>query len=449
MSIATNKIPPKLAEDEGDYETWRKDINIWCEFTDLAVEKRALAIHLSLTGKARTASSELTVAQLKHADGVKTLLEKLDELFLQDKGRRQFSLFRELYNLRRDESVKINDFVAEFEHISHKLTNININIPDSVLAFLLLASLNLPEKDVQIIMSGMTDVTFDIMKATIKRVFGSSINNNVCNSNIKTEPVFEATETAYFGGAGFSQRGRGTSAGNWRGVNGSRGRYLRGRNLATMQSRGGRKQNPFDKHGNVSLCRICNSKFHWANKCPDAYENRNDINCVSENNNNQENNNDDTAEVHLSLFIGFTSGEKNKQDKLGKLVNDSACCALLDSGCTKTVCGVEWFNNYVSNLSEFDKKCIKENPSLSSFTFGDSTSERSLKRVSMPCYIGGKRSLIESDIVSSNIPLLLSKASMKRGKMCLDFGNDMLSVGHDDISLKCSSSGHYLLPLSL
>ena len=37
---------------------------------------------------------------LKKEDGVKKLLQKLDELFLRDKGSRQFAGFRELYNIR-------------------------------------------------------------------------------------------------------------------------------------------------------------------------------------------------------------------------------------------------------------------------------------------------------------------------------------------------------------
>ena len=93
-----SKWPPKL-DNELHYETWKRDISIWCELTDLPPTKRALAIHLSLTGRAQTASSEIDVESLKQDDGVKTLLKKLDNLFLPDKGRRQFSAFHSLYNL--------------------------------------------------------------------------------------------------------------------------------------------------------------------------------------------------------------------------------------------------------------------------------------------------------------------------------------------------------------
>ena len=59
-----NKSPPTLVNEES-YETWKRDIGIWCELTDLVKEKQALAIHLSLTGRARIASSEIKVEDLK------------------------------------------------------------------------------------------------------------------------------------------------------------------------------------------------------------------------------------------------------------------------------------------------------------------------------------------------------------------------------------------------
>ena len=43
------------------------------EFTDIVKSKQGIAIHLSLTGNARQATSELSVDELKCDDGVKNL----------------------------------------------------------------------------------------------------------------------------------------------------------------------------------------------------------------------------------------------------------------------------------------------------------------------------------------------------------------------------------------
>ena len=54
---------------------------------------------------------------------------------------------------------------------------------------------------------------------------------------------------------------------------------------------------------------------------------------------------------------------------------------------------------------------------------------------------------IEVDVVECNIPLLLSKKAMKKGKMCLDFVNDSVIICGKTLKLEETSSGHYILPL--
>jgi len=59
------------------------------------------------------------------------------------------------------------------------------------------------------------------------------------------------------------------------------------------------------------------------------------------------------------------------------------------------------------------------------------------------------RATICTDVVNCNIPLLMSKCSMKKAKMCLVFANDTVKICGKIIHLKSTSSGHYVLPLSL
>ena len=158
----------------------------------------------------------------------------------------------------------------------------------------------------------------------------------------------------------------------------------------------------------------------------------------------------ESENVHLSLFMGYTNGVSQPQDsKLNKLVNECCGCALLDTGCSTTVCGESWLNSYVELLSDFDASAIVEKKSTASFTFGDGVSIKSLKRLVLPCYIGGKRCTLETDVVKCNVPLLFSKPSMKKGKMHLDFERDVAVIGGKSISLDSTASGHYLLPLTM
>ena len=65
----------------------------------------------------------------------------------------------------------------------------------------------------------------------------------------------------------------------------------------------------------------------------------------------------------------------------------------------------------------------------------------------IPCTIAGVKCRIATDIVDSDTPLLLSKSSMKEAKVKLDLENDCASIFGRQVDLKCTSSGHYCVPL--
>jgi hypothetical protein len=56
----------------------------WKLVTDLKSDKQALAVSLSLTGNAREVAMEVAAADLAKEDGMKTLIENLDKVFLRD-----------------------------------------------------------------------------------------------------------------------------------------------------------------------------------------------------------------------------------------------------------------------------------------------------------------------------------------------------------------------------
>ena len=433
------KAPPALEDDS--YEAWKRDINIWSKFTDLVPEKQGLGVYLTLSGRARSAASEIPIEVLEKKDGLPKLIAKLDDLFLAEKGQRQFSAFNNLYNLRRSEEVSIDKFVADFEHIYYKFEQQDMKLPDPVLALMLLAACKLREDDCKLVMSAITTVAYTSIKSALKRIFseklGSTEASGVPCASVKSEPVMyghgDYSDTCSEAPVMYARGGR-RGRRPYRGGRGARSRPpLSGANRQPVS--GGRRTNPLDSDGNISRCAVCDSKFHWARDCPDSHEQR-------------EAEQADSSEeaVHLSLFMGYTNAEK--KTKIQSLVEESEGCAVLDTGCIKTVCGAAWYENYINKLSSFDQSKVVEKNSDSSFTFGDGSTVFSKKKATIPCYIGGRRSTITTDVVDCNIPLLLSNTSMRGAKMLLDFGRDAAVIGDSEIKLLPSKSGHYLLPIS-
>ena len=128
-------------------------------------------------------------------------------------------------------------------------------------------------------------------------------------------------------------------------------------------------------------------------------------------------------------------------------MNDFNGCAVLDTGCINTVCSSAWLERCLDMLPDSERVKILEESSPKSFIFGDGATVSSLKRVSLPCLIGGYRSTLVTDIVRCNIPILMSKTALKRAKLCIHFESDSAIISGNNVSLQYASSGHYILPL--
>ena len=425
------KTPPMFRENETDYEQWKKDIELWTSFTDLPKEKMAIAVHLSLTGRARQASSELTVSELKSDTGIDNLLLKLDRVFLQDKNWRCFNNYLAFENYQRQPETSIDQYLSEFDRRHYKLKESDVVLPDAVIACRLLKSCNLSHVQFQLALSTTTDMTFENMRATLKRLFSNEDGKIQCISSdaasrervtdvgessssatvVKLEPVFESE--AYY------------SNDSRRGV---------GRRLTGNRRGSGRGSNPIGADGSVTTCNVCGSKMHWARYCPHGYYRRSPA--QSGYRNKQE-------DVQITLIATGS----NFDDKVEVLFSETIGHILLDSGCSKTVCGEQWLSCYLDALSASEKSKMETEASSTVFKFGDGRRMTSLKCVTIPCVLADKNIMIRTDVVKCNIPLLLSKSSMKRAGMILNLNSDSAVIFGKNVKLETTSLGHYKLPI--
>ena len=133
----------------------------------------------------------------------------------------------------------------------------------------------------------------------------------------------------------------------------------------------------------------------------------------------------------MSLFLGDTLG-----------------MAILDSGCSKTVCGKQWLSIYLDTLSIQDRKSVRRMDSQNKFRFGDGRFFPSYGCVFIPVYVGSKRIILRTDIVSCDVPLLLSRETLQKLCTVINFKDNQVSMLDQSISVILSNSGHYCLPLN-
>ena len=88
--------------------------------------------------------------------------------------------------------------------------------------------------------------------------------------------------------------------------------------------------NPLDKNGKISRCVICDSKMHWAGKCPHRSNNQS-VDIIGEENFDLETDNE-VEEANIVLIT-------EEIDKNEIFVAEACKLAVIDTACTKTVVG--------------------------------------------------------------------------------------------------------------
>ena len=94
------------------------------------------------------------------------------------------------------------------------------------------------------------------------------------------------------------------------------------------------------------------------------------------------------------------------------------------------------------------KKNCQKKKGVRTFKFGDGNKLNSLYKVILPRGVTDIEVSIITDVVDSDIPLLLSKDAMKRAGTCLKFENDSVTMLKKKIPLRCTLSGHYYIPIT-
>ena len=131
-----------------------------------------------------------------------------------------------------------------------------------------------------------------------------------------------------------------------------------------------------------------------------------------------------------------------------ELLGESFGHAVVDSGCNKTVCGRIWFDEYVSSLPRSETLKIESKLDTRRFRFGDGDIFTSTKLYTIPIMVGSKPVKLDTHIVDADIPLLLSRESLKKAEADIDFQKDVLNLFGEKINLKTSKSGHLMFPLT-
>lgn len=268
------KAPPAMRVDL-PYEDWKKELTIWCQFTDLQKNRQGGALFLTLQGKPREAVlAEVDVDKFNCEDGVDAILVALDNLYLKDKSESSFTAFDNFIKFRRPHGMTIQAYILEFNLRYNKIKCYEMVLPEGVLAYALLTCANLPEDQEQICRATVSKLTYKDMKAQIEKVSltKESLEKSKYDA-IHVEAPFYA-ENAPEEGAHFEHYDEEYESE----YNCEDTYYVRRRppwrfnppsqNRPPNPEKA--RMNPLDEFGNPQTCRFCKSVYHFLDRCPDA-----------------------------------------------------------------------------------------------------------------------------------------------------------------------------------
>ena len=403
-----------MFDEKTVYVSWKNELEIWRRVTDLSKEKQALAVTLTLTGTAKQTALNISANDLNKDDGMDKLIEALDGVFLREKKDLAYDAYSAFDKYRRS-SEPMTDFIVEFEQRYNLAKKHEMTLPDAVLAFKLLDGAGLEPQERQLALTATVDLTFASMKSALKRIFTG-------DGHEASAPMVVKQETAYVTERYRPPYRRSHQSQNWRS------------DQVQKTDEGGSQKgtNPLNRFGRRSRCAICESVFHWAKDCPHKGSSA----AVKLTTDQDED--DESEECNLTLYT-----------KEEIFMTESFGAAVLDTACTRTVCGRKWLDNYLESLNDENLDNVQHCNSNRKFKFGDGVSVKATENVVIPAQIGEKKCNINTDVVDSDIPLLLSKESLKRARTILNLEEDKAEMFQEPVPLHLTSSGHYCVDISI
>ena len=435
--------PPAFMSEVKSYAQYKKDLRMWSRITQVDKKLQAELVVYKLEGHPSGIKEKITTALdeklVDNENGIMDLIEYLDSIYLEDEmadAWEKYKLFEDFqYN---DKSMSMAEFIAQWETKQKIAKTAGCEYSDSILAFKLLEKANLDDTDVKVVLTQVDYKTGKEKKNLLQQMqtglkkFQSRhpIINKSKNKEEKGIKVDESLlaniEDALVAKGWQKPRPRKRSNTD----PGEKPRFSKDNGYK------GRK-NRLGEDGKPLRCFKCNSEYHLAPKCTKPRNEAGELN-------------------FFTLSSDETEVERNQNQEYLVLVAESEIClmiaeaenkGLVDSGCSKTVTGKRWLEKYLADLPKSEQEKVQYGNSTRIYKFGGGEERPSLHTVVFPAAIGERKVFISSEVVDSNIPLLLGSNFLRNAHAVLDFGKGEAKLLDQTINLDKTKSGHFCLTI--
>ena len=477
-----NNIPIPYIEDFSDVSMWIECIRAWSATTDLPPEKQGFALAQDLPKESSRFGATLRedlykevkpTELINNAEGVELIIKFMEERFWKNTDEEIYTTYAQIKVIERKNGQTIPEYIIEYDKMLQKAKQLKINNPnDRVLAMDLMITAKLTETEFMLIRT-VADIQSDdkkryqTVKQKMREIFGTIDNKNKNNEAFLTNSANKDD---------ISNHDEVYLSKGWRPpkkdkrYQKSENRYQKydnNKNNSTKQSRyenktffRTKKRNPLGKDGKPLQCNACKATTHMVIDCPDAIQSSGNFKNFKTAFVVNEATKEEERVLIPTLSDSESAGESQEEcnlcsiyctdniDDLNAFTAEALNKGALDTCCTSSVCGEKWLRIYLQSIPKQMKNKV-EGPLASNkqFIVGNQGKLKAKAQYNIPVRIGGEDNQIRIDVISSDIPLLLSKSDMKNLGIALDMKNDKGYINGKPLILTTTAAGHYTVDL--
>lgn len=150
---------------------------------------------------------------------------------------------------------------------------------------------------------------------------------------------------------------------------------------------------------------------------------------------------------NASAVMDLRLNPESLRDEIHAVQGESGW-AVMDSGATKTVCGLHPWDEVLEYLALRGKnEEIEVHKETRDFRFGDGVVLRSQHAATIPVCVAGEWRKLTVHLLPGTTPLLLARPDLERWDVEMKYGKGQVFVGGKEVKTARTNNGHYMINL--
>ena len=429
--------PPNL-EECSSYDMFRKKLQLWELNMKIPDAQKGSLIIQSLTNTSRFKKNlsekfmtKYTIQEMSGEGSLEKVKEFLDAELKEKDLEKAVRKWRELRSCKRRRGEDIGDYMDRFEgsYLELKSAMPTTEIPQELRAVIMYDGAGVEGLEETVLLGKVDMGTKDTLLAQMEKAMKDVLGPGPCGRK-KEETIDGVVRVEAV------RRSENESC-LWVGEK----KYKQVK-LKKMKNKKG-------EDGQPMKCFTCKSEYHFSSDCPKTKEEEGKEGKKRKKKSKFKRRDSSTSSSGAedeSLLMVQEQEYILAAGSISSFTWEARGAAALDSCCTASVSGQVWMDMFLEELEEEDREKV-EGPfkSKKSFGFGNNGELKSQKYYIIPVEIARKRTRMKVEIIQSDIPLLMSRKSMEKAGIVLDFKEKKITVFGTTLPMLQTRSGHPVL----